>query len=125
MKKWNGVTFYTSGKNALSRSKRKAFHTFDKLVDYFGSVIKEFPDKRTGNNTRFSIEDAALGAFSVFFTQSPSFLAFQKMMYETRGKSNAQSLFGMQEIPCDNHIRDLLDVVPPSYIFPVFSYILD
>jgi len=105
-------------------AKEKLF-TFDKLVDYFGSVIKEFPDKRTGNNTRFSIEDAALGAFSVFFTQSPSFLAFQKMMYETRGKSNAQSLFGMREIPCDNHIRDLLDVVPPSSIFPVFSYILD
>ena len=100
-------------------AKRKPF-TFDTLVEFVRAVIKEFPDKRTGNNTRFTIEDAALGAFSVFFTQSPSFLAFQKMMYETKGKSNAQSLFGMRDIPCDNHIRDLLDVVPPSYIFPVF-----
>ena len=88
-------------------------------------MIKEFPDKRTGDNTRYSIEDAALGAFSVFFTRSPSFLAFQKVMQKTKGKSNAQTLFGMHEIPCDNHIRDLLDIVPPSYLFPVFLYILD
>lgn len=88
-------------------------------------MIKGFPDKRTGNNTRYSIEDAALGAFSVFFTQSSSFLSFQKAMQKARGKSNAQTLFGMSEIPCDNHIRDLLDVVPPSYIFPVFDYALD
>lgn len=88
-------------------------------------MIRGFPDKRTGNNTRFTIEDAALGAFSVFFTQSPSFLSFQSAMQEARGKSNAQTLFGMREIPCDNHIRDLLDAVPPSYIFPVFDYALD
>ena len=88
-------------------------------------MIKGFPDKRTGNNTRFTIEDAALGAFSVFFTQSPSFLSFQNTMQRARGKSNAQTLFGMREIPCDNHIRDLLDIVSPSYIFPVFDYALD
>lgn len=99
--------------------------TFDNLATHLRSVIKEFPDKRTGYNTRYSIEDAALGAFSVFFTQSPSFLAFQDAMQKTKGKSNAQTLFGMQQIPCDNHIRDLLDVVHPSYVFPVFTNILD
>ncbi len=46
-------------------------------------------------------------------------------MKQTKGKSNAQTLFGVREIPCDNHIRDLLDVVPPSYIFPVFPHIID
>ena len=88
-------------------------------------MIQRFPDKRTGNNTHFTIEDAALGAFSVFFTQSPSFLSFQKAMQRAKEKSNAQTLFGMGEIPCDNHIRDLLDVVAPSSIFPVFDYVLE
>jgi len=37
-----------------------------------------FPDKRTGSKCHYSIEDAALGAFSVFFVQSPSSLSFQK-----------------------------------------------
>jgi hypothetical protein len=108
----------------LAEKKLNEF-TFDNLVQYFHQVISGFPDKRTGNNTRYSIEDAALGAFSVFFTQSPSFLSFQKSMQINKGKSNAQSLFGMANIPCDNHIRDLMDEVPAFHIFPVFNYIMD
>jgi hypothetical protein len=68
--------------------------------------------------------DVALGAFSVFFTQSPSFLAHQTAMAETKGKNNAQTLFGLQDIPTDNHIRDLLDVVPPQRVFPMFDRII-
>lgn len=97
--------------------------TFGHLVDAFKRLIHHFPDKRTGRNTTYSIEDAALGAFSVFFTQSPSFLAHQAAMAEAKGKSNAQTLFGMQAIPSDNHIRDLLDVVPPQQMFPMFNWI--
>ena len=81
--------------------------TFDSMVSYLRSTMADFPDKRTGKNSHYSIEDAALGAFSVFFTQSPSFLSFQETMLKNRGKSNAQTLFEMNQIPCDNHIRDL------------------
>jgi hypothetical protein len=69
------------------------------------------------------MEDAALSAFSVFFTQTPSFLAYQRMMEGSKGKSNAQSLFGVHQIPSDNHIRDLLDPVPPEHVFPIFEEI--
>lgn len=70
------------------------------------------------------MEDVAIGAFSVFFTQSPSFLAHQTAMAETKGKNNAQTLFGIQNIPTDNHIRDLLDAVPPQRVFPMFERII-
>jgi hypothetical protein len=70
------------------------------------------------------MEDSALSAFSVFFTQSPSFLAYQRTMEQTKGRSNAQSLFGLHKIPSDNHIRDLLDPVNPKELFPVFETIL-
>lgn len=70
------------------------------------------------------MEDAALSAFSVFFTQTPSFLAYQRMMEGSKGRSNAQSLFGVHKIPSDNHIRDLLDPVKPEQVFPVFEEIL-
>ena len=69
--------------------------------------------------------DAGLGAFSVFFMQSPSFLDFQRTMALAIGGSNAQTLFKLLNIPSDNQIRNLLDGVPPSAIFPVFSDILD
>ena len=95
--------------------------SFNHLLNEFRSLISQFPDKRTGKNTFHSIEDVSLGAFSIFFIQSPSFLAHQTALTEAKGKSNAQALFGMQAIPTDNHIRNLLDVVPPQQIFPMFN----
>jgi len=69
--------------------------------------------------------DAAIAAFSVFFTQSPSFLDFQRTMKVSQGCSNAHNLFGMHLIPSDNHIRNLLDPIHPSMMFPLFSYAVD
>jgi hypothetical protein len=82
------------------------------------------PDKRTGRNGRYAMADIALAAFSVFFTQSPSFLAHQRAMAEARGRSNAHTLFGMAMIPCDNHIRQMLDGVPPAHLDPLFAGIV-
>lgn len=96
-----------------------------RLLEQLGRVIEGFPDKRTGQNCQYRMEDAALGAFAVFFTQSPSFLAYQKDLEKTKGKSNAQSLFGMKRIPSDNHIRDLLDAVAPAQVLPVFGYVFE
>jgi hypothetical protein len=70
------------------------------------------------------MEDAGLSAFSVFFTQTPSFLAYQRSMERMKGKSNSQSLFGVHKIPSDNQIRNLLDPVKPKEVFPVFEYLL-
>jgi hypothetical protein len=97
------------------------FFSFETLIKSLRGAIQVFPDKRMGNNLTYTMEDAALGAFSVFFTQCPSFLAHQKAMEEAKGKSNAQTIFGLEKIPTDNHIRDLLDPVSPEVVFPVFD----
>jgi hypothetical protein len=62
-----------------------------------------------------------LSAFSIFFAQSPSFLAHQRHLVEGHGRSNAQTLFGIARIPTDNHIRALLDPVPPEHFFGLFG----
>jgi hypothetical protein len=54
-------------------AKRTEPITFDTMLKYLRSAIGLFPDKRTGKNTTYGIEDVALGAFSIFFTQCPSF----------------------------------------------------
>lgn len=99
-------------------SKPSAFNQF---VQAFRATIDKFPDKRTGNNKQSSLVAAALGAFAVFFTQSPSFLAYQRDMKARKGKSNAHTLFGLEEIPTDNQIRTLLDPVSPELVFPLFA----
>ena len=102
----------------------KQLGSFDSIIRDFRQILESLPDKRTGKNIRYGIEDAALSAFSIFFTQTPSFLAYQRTMEKAKGRSNAQSLFGVHKIPSDNHIRDLLDSSQPKQIFPVFEKIL-
>ena len=67
---------------------------FGNLVGEFHRVLDGLPDCRTGQNTTYAIKDAALGAFSVFFTQSSSFLAHQQAMKQAKGRNNAESIFG-------------------------------
>ena len=98
---------------------------FSQFINLFQERLEKFPDKRKGKNKQYEMRDAGLSAFGVFFTQSPSFLAYQRTMEQKKGRSNVQTLFGGHKIPSDNQIRDLLDEVPPSYINPVFEESLD
>ena len=97
--------------------------SFNDLLGSLQEATQYFPDKRTGKNCSYSIEDISLGAFSVFFTQSPSFLAHQKLMHESEEKNNAETLFKIKAIPSDNHIRNILDEVSPKFLKPVFEKI--
>jgi len=97
----------------------------ENLISRIKQSFGEFCDVRTGKNTQYDMADAGVGAFSVFFTQSPSFLSSQEDMKKQNGRCNAESLFGMHQIPCDNQIRSLLDPVAPAYLSPVFREIFE
>jgi len=45
-----------------------------RLIKYLEQAFEQFPDPRTGKNTRYDMRDAGLGACAVFFIQSPSFI---------------------------------------------------
>lgn len=69
--------------------------TFSALQAILTEAFQHLPDPRAGDNTRYTMADAALGAFSVFFMQSPSFLAYQRDMQRCKGDNNAPRLFGV------------------------------
>jgi hypothetical protein len=94
---------------------------FEHVVGRVRAVAAGLPDRRTGDNVRYPMEDIALSAFAVFFTQCPSFLSFQRAMAQARGSDNARSLFQVQSIPCNNHIRQTLDPVEPAHLFSLFD----
>jgi hypothetical protein len=73
------------------------------------------------NGTKYSLGDAVLGAFSVFFMQSESCLEHQRHMESHQGKSNAQTLFGMIKIPTVPQIRNIIDGVPAAALSSVFN----
>src|SRR3954470_12211497 len=41
-----------------------------------------------------------------------------------QGWSNCQTLFGLDKIPSDNHVRTLLDPVSPDHFHPVFAEVV-
>jgi hypothetical protein len=97
----------------------------DVLLGSLRNCLERFPDKRHGTNTSYPMGDIGMAAFSVFFLQSPSFLAHQRQFEAGHGHSNATSLFGLAKIPSDNHIRDMLDPAAPVLLHPVFAAALD
>lgn len=94
-----------------------------KTIDYIKQTFSNCPDDRQGKNTQYAVSDAMLSAFSVFFMQSPSFLAHQRILHEKVNKSNLQTLFATHKHPSDAQIRNIVDNIPPSSIFPVFHKI--
>ena len=48
--------------------------TLDDITQQIRRTFEQFTDPRQGKNTRYTLVDAGLSAFSVFFMQSPSFL---------------------------------------------------
>ena len=83
------------------------------------------PDPRRGSNRRYAMADIGMAALSVFLMQSPSFPAHQRALAEGRSRSNAHTLFGLARIPCDNHVRQLLDGVPTAYFDDVFHALIE
>ncbi|MDD5275355.1 MAG: hypothetical protein PHR16_04665 [Methylovulum sp.] len=67
--------------------------TFSDVVKQLRLTFETFVDQRTGKNTGYTMTDAGLSAFSVFFMQSPSFLDFQRTMQETRGQNTNSRRF--------------------------------
>jgi hypothetical protein len=61
-----------------------------------------FLEPRTQNRVR-----------SAFYTQSPSFLAYQPHRQQTQGQNNACPLLGVEQLPCNNQVRHLLEPLLP------------
>jgi len=60
-----------------------------------------------------------------FFMQSSSFLVHQRLLESKKGRSNARSLFQIEQIPSDQQIRNLLDPLSSMYFQKDFWALLD
>jgi hypothetical protein len=55
---------------------------FEALRAMLHQRVEQLPDYRKGRNTQYRMPDAALGAFGIFFTPSPSFFEYQRRLQE-------------------------------------------
>ena len=103
----------------------KILKTWAEHRRHLRQILGGLPDPRTGDNPSYAMADIGLGAFSVFYTQSPSFLTHQQSRQKAKGQSNAQSLFHLKKIPSNNHLRQTLDPVPPEQLFPAYDAVFE
>ena len=85
----------------------------------FGLVRNGFahiPDYRL-SETDIALADALMAAFAMFSLKAPSLLAFDK----ERVEGNLHTIYGIARVPCDTHMREILDPVSPKWLRPIFK----
>jgi len=95
--------------------------SFDGIMECLNEVIAKIDDPRSASNaTKYSLREAILGGFAAFFMQNESFLEYQRQLNSRCGRDNAQSLFGLNKISTVEQIRNIVDGVAASNLFPLF-----
>jgi hypothetical protein len=87
----------------------------------FGLVRNGFahiPDYRL-SETDIPLAEALMSAFAMFSLKAPSLLAFDK----ERAEGNLHTIYGIERVPCDTHMREILDPVSPKVLRPLFTSI--
>jgi hypothetical protein len=80
------------------------------------SGFARLPDHRL-DDTEISFTDARMSAFAMFALTSPSLLAFDK----ERAEGNLHTIYGIERVPCDTRMREILDPVSPKWLRPAFK----
>ena len=88
----------------------------DGLFRLVRSDFAALPDHRF-DDTEISLTDALMSAFAMFSLKAPSLLAFDK----ERAEGNLHTIYGIERVPCDTHMREILDPVSPKVFRPVFK----
>src|SRR2546425_4265384 len=90
----------------------------DALFRLVHSGFASLPDYRLGE-TDIALTDALMSAFAMFSLKAPSLLAFDK----ERAEGNLHTIYGIERVPCDTHMREILDPISPKLLRPLFKSI--
>lgn len=80
----------------------------------------DFPDTRP-RKCKISQADALMSGYAMFALKDPSLLAFDQRRNNDEG--NLKRVFGLQNVPSDSQMREILDPVDPELFRPLFREI--
>ena len=100
-----------------SQTKVRKYLSADSLFKMIREQFKQISDSRKGNTT-ISLCDALMSAFAMFSLKDPSLLAFDERRKEE--DHNLKNIFGIEQIPCDSQMREIIDNIPNESIRPSF-----
>src|SRR5277367_3774239 len=87
----------------------------DALLRLVRLSFARIPDHQPSGAT-IAWPDALMAGFALFALKDPSLLAFDQRRHDT----NLQSIFGIEQVPCDTQMRTILDGVSPAALRPAF-----
>jgi hypothetical protein len=90
----------------------------DALLGLLRSGFADIAEHRSGSPD-ISLSNALMSAFALFSLKSPSLLAFDK----ERTESNLQRVYGIERVPCDTAMREILDPVYPECLRSLFTHV--
>src|SRR5712691_1576212 len=96
--------------------KARKYLSADALFPLVQSCFATIPAPRCEDGD-ISLTDALMSAFAMFSLKAPSLLAFDKERIE----GNVHTIYGIQRVPCDTYMREILDPVSPKWLRPVFT----
>jgi len=77
-----------------------------------------------GRKCDFSVADHFMSALGIFSLKFPSLLQFdQNLRHNSVIRHNFKSLFGVNQVPSDTHLREFLDVNDPQKLRGVFKMV--
>jgi len=98
----------------------------EELLQETRGVLQNLPDfRKKSNATKYDMLSAGIGAFAVFFMQDQSFLSNQIRLMNNIGQNNFTTLFGIEKIPSQNQIRNILDQVHPDNLCGLYDKSLE
>ena len=103
---------------AMSAPKVRKHLSADALLGLLRSGYADIAEHRPGKPD-ISLTDALMSAFALFSLKSPSLLAFDK----ERTEGNLQQVYGIERVPCDTAMREILDPVEPDSLRPLFKHV--
>jgi len=103
---------------AMRAPKLRKHLSADALLSKLRSGFADIPDHRSGH-VDISLSDALMSAFALFSLKAPSLLAFDK----ERTEDNLQRVYGLERVPCDTSMREILDPVEPETLRPAFKHV--
>ena len=95
----------------------------DKLINIVSKEAAKIPDYRPKNrHKKISLHDAIMSGLAVMHLKYPSLLRFDEDCKEKPDKlKNLKALYGVEQVPSDSHLRDMLDPIETRYFRKFFT----
>lgn len=95
--------------------------SFGALLDQLKETAGQIVDQRDPDKIKYPLVDIYISAFAMFFLQDSSLLEFQRRLEDSVQRNNLRSVFGVEAIPSDSQLRDVIDLHDMTPLLSLFG----